>query len=93
MIDTVALQDHLHIIQEKQRNARNLIEQLNQICGYIQPELQQDCCRILRNSEEFLRYFREQEAMLQEMSNRYEAASRTVSDMLEEAVHIAENIY
>lgn len=90
MVDTVALQNHLHIIQEKQRHARNLIDRLGQICGNIQPELQWDCQILFRSAEEFLRYYREQENMLLEMSHNYEATSYAVSDMLEEAGKIVE---
>ena len=93
LVDTAVLRDHLHILLEKQQNARRLIERLDQLRGNLPPELLSECNALYRTAEEFLRYYREQEAILEEMSNRYDATSETVNDMLKEAANTAEYLF
>ena len=87
------LRDHLHIINEKQQYARRLTERLDQLRSTLPPELLNECSSLYRTAEEFLRYYREQEAVLEEMGNRYDATSEKVSNMLEEAVSTAEYLF
>jgi hypothetical protein len=84
-VDTAALREHLDVIREKQRNARILADQLNQVRSRIQPELYAFCSSLLRYTEELLRYFDEQENLILEMSARYDAVSYAVGDKLETA--------
>ena len=93
LVDTAVLRDHLHIIQEKQQNARRLIDRLAQLRGTLPPELLNECSTLHRTAEEFLRYYREQEAILEEMSNRYDATSEKISNMLEEAANTTEYLF
>lgn len=82
------MRDHIEIIREKQRYARIMIDQLNQALSRIQPELYSQCASVLRYVEDLLRYFTEQESLLEEMSARYEATSYQIDSKLEDATEM-----
>ena len=93
LVDTVALRAHLVIIREKQRNARIIIDQLNQALLCIQPELYSQCVSALHFVEDLLRYYFEQENLLIEMTARYESTHSAVGNMLEGATETVEYLF
>ena len=92
-VDTHALRIHLDTIREKQRYAREIIDELNRSRANFNPQLYSDFQHVLRYAEDMMRYFRDQENMVLEMCSSYDATTNKITDMLETAIHEAESLF
>ena len=65
-----------------------MLDDLRQAMQMVSPMLQQECYSLFRYVEELYRYYREQETVLIEMSNSYDATGHKVAELLETATEM-----
>ena len=90
LVDTAKLRDHLILVREKQNYCRDMLDDLRQAMQMVSPTLQQECYSLFRHVEEFYHYYREQETVLIEMCNSYDATGYQVAELLESATKMAQ---
>lgn len=86
MVDTEALRRHSDVAREKQTYMQELLDILGQMRYQLDPALYGAVGSLINFGEDMLHYYRQQEQMLQEMSQNYDYVSQEVTDLLEDSI-------